>query len=61
MVVGAALYAEAYPFLKSTALGWKDFGKIGLPDALGLSPWVIVPAFWAAVLGLFVWFEKRWP
>ncbi len=59
MVVGAALYAELYPFFKSTVLAWKDFGKIGLPETLGLSPWVIVPVFWAAVIAVFVWFEKK--
>jgi uncharacterized protein len=33
MVLGAAIYAEIYPLLKSTILTWKDFGKIGLPGA----------------------------
>jgi uncharacterized membrane protein YedE/YeeE len=59
MVVGAAFYAELYPFLKSTVLDWKDFGKIGLPDALGVSPWVIVPIFWAGIITLFFWFERK--
>jgi len=59
MVAGAALYAELYPFFKSTVLAWKDFGKIGLPETLGLSPWVIVPVFWAAVIAVFIWFEKK--
>ena len=59
MVVGAALYAEIYPFLKSTVLTWKDFGKIGLPVALGISQWVIVPIFWVGVIALFFWFEKK--
>lgn len=59
MLIGAALYAEAYPSLKTTVLAWKDFGKIGLPDVLGVSPWVIIPLFWAGTIGLFVWFEKR--
>lgn len=59
MVVGAAFYAELYPFLKSTVLAWKDFGKIGLPEALGISQWVIVPIFWAGIIALFFWFEKK--
>ncbi|MBU0544822.1 MAG: YeeE/YedE family protein [Proteobacteria bacterium] len=59
MVVGAAFYAELYPFLKSTVLAWKDFGKIGLPEALGLSQWVIVPIFWVGIITLFFWFEKK--
>lgn len=59
MVAGAALYAELYPFFKSTVLAWKDFGKIGLPDALGVSPWVVIPCFWAVIISLFFWFEKK--
>jgi uncharacterized protein len=59
MVAGAALYAELYPFFKSTVIAWKDFGKIGLPEALGLSPWIIIPFFWAGTIFLFFWFEKK--
>jgi uncharacterized membrane protein YedE/YeeE len=59
MVIGAALYAELYPFFKSTVIAWKDFGKIGLPETLGVSPWVIIPFFWAGTIFLFLWFEKK--
>jgi uncharacterized membrane protein YedE/YeeE len=59
MVIGAALYAEIYPVLKTTVLAWKDFGKLGLPQALGVSPWVIIPIFWGAVIALFIGFEKH--
>jgi len=59
MVAGAALYAELYPVLKSTVLAWKDFGKIGLPEAMGISQWVIVPFFWVGIIALFFWFEKK--
>jgi uncharacterized membrane protein YedE/YeeE len=59
MVVGAAVYAELYPFFKSTVFTWKDFGKIGLPETLGISPWVIIPLFWAGTISLFLWFEKK--
>jgi len=59
MLVGAALYAELYPWLKSTVLAWKDFGKIGVAEVLGISPWLVIPVFWAGVIGLFVWFERK--
>lgn len=59
MILGAAVYAELYPFFKTTILAWKDFGKIGLPQTLNVSPWVIIPIFWAVVLALFGWFEKK--
>ncbi len=59
MVVGAALYAELYPLLKSTVLAWKDFGKISVAEVLGISPWLIIPVLWAGILGLFVGFERN--
>jgi len=59
MITGAAIYAELYPFFKSTVLAWKDFGKIGLPETLSVSPWVIIPIFWAGTISLFFWFEKK--
>jgi len=59
MVVGAAFYAELYPLFKTTVLTWKDFGKLGLPEALGVSQWAIVPIFWVGVIALFFWFEKK--
>ncbi len=59
MMAGGALYAELYPYFLTTVLAWKDFGKIGLPETLGLSHWIIVPVFWAGTVSLFVWFEKK--
>lgn len=59
MVAGAALYAELYPFFKTSVLEWKDFGKIGLPEALAVSPWIMIPLFWAGTVYLFFWFEKK--
>lgn len=59
MITGAAIYAELYPFVKSTILAWKDFGKIGLPEVIGISPWIIVPLFCFGMVVLFIWFEKK--
>jgi hypothetical protein len=59
MIAGAAVYAELYPSLQSTVLAWKDFGKIGLPAAVGISHWIVIPIFWVVVIALFYWFEKK--
>ena len=59
MLLGAALYAELYPFLQTSVLSWKDYGKISLADVLGVNPWVVVLLFWAGCLPLFAWFEKK--
>ncbi len=59
MITGAALYAELYPFIKRTVLAWRDYGKIGLAEALGISPWVVVVVCWGGALALFAGFEKK--
>jgi len=59
MLVGAGLYAEAYPFLKKTVLTWGDLGKLTLSQVLGVNHWVIIPIIVAGGLLLFRWFEKK--
>ena len=59
MLIGAAVYAQFYPLFKATVLSWADFGKISLPQALGVSPWVVAIGFTLISLGLFRLFEKK--
>ena len=59
MLAGAALYAEAYPALKGTVLTWGDFGKITIPQVLGLRHWILIPFFLVGGITLFWWFEKK--
>jgi len=59
MLVGAAIFAEVYPFLKTTILTWGNLGEITLPKVLGLSHWIIVSAMIVGALVLFWWFEKK--
>ncbi|MDD4273773.1 MAG: YeeE/YedE thiosulfate transporter family protein [Desulfobacter postgatei] len=59
MIAGAALYAELYPFFKSTVLAWKDFGKISTFELLNISPWLIIAVFWVGIIPMFAWFEKK--
>ena len=54
MLVGAAIYAEVYSFLKTNILTWGNFGKITLPQMLGLSHWVIIPVLLIGSLVLFL-------
>ena len=58
LIVGAALFAEAYPWLQKTVLTWGDLGKITLPGMLGLSPWLLIPIVGAGYIILLRWFEK---
>jgi hypothetical protein len=59
MLVGAAVYAEVYPMLTDNVLKWGDLGKITLPEVLGVSPWLLIPIFIAAFVGMFYVFEKK--
>jgi uncharacterized protein len=59
MIAGAAVYAELYPWMKSTVLAWKDYGKIDLPQVTGLTKWILIPLFWVGCLAMFAWFEKK--
>ena len=59
MLVGAGLYAEAYPAMKTSVLTWGSFGKITFSQVLGVSPWIVVPALVVIYLLLFAWFEKK--
>jgi hypothetical protein len=45
--------------MKATVLTWGDFGKITLPQILGVSHWFIIPLFIIGGLLLFRWFEKK--
>ncbi|MDX9746728.1 MAG: DUF6691 family protein [Syntrophales bacterium] len=58
MLLGAALFAESYSFLKSTVLTWGDLGKITIPEILGINHWIVIVVFIVAGLALFRWFEK---
>lgn len=59
MLVGAALYAESYPFIKQTVLTWGDLGKITIPQLLGINHWPVIALFIAAGILLLRWFEKK--
>ena len=59
MLAGAALYAEAYPYFKNTVLKWGDFGKISIPQILGIPHWIIIVVLVGASIFMFKWFEKK--
>ena len=59
MLVGAGIYAEAYPYLQKSVLTWGDYGKITIPQVLGVTPWAVIVPFLLLVLLLFVWLEKK--
>ena len=59
MLVGAGLYAEAYPYLQKTVLTWGDYGKITIPQVLGVNHWLVIVPFTLSTLLFFRWLEKK--
>ncbi|MBN2516078.1 MAG: YeeE/YedE family protein [Deltaproteobacteria bacterium] len=59
MMAGAALYAEAYPAMKSSILTWGNYGKITLSSILGWNHWVVIVVLSIIYVGLFYLFEKK--
>lgn len=59
MIAGAMLYAELYPLMKVTALKWGVFGKITLPQLLGVNHWLVIIPFVTGSIFLFRYLEKK--
>lgn len=59
MLTGAAVFAECYPVLKVSVLKWGDFGKITIPQVLGVNHWIVIIVFFLGGILMFRWFEKK--
>lgn len=59
MLLGAAVYAEVYPAMKSSVITWGTYGKTTIPEALGINHWIVVVGFVAIIIGLLKWIEKK--
>jgi len=59
MLLGGSIYALAYPFLKANVISLGNFGKITLPQVLGVNHWVVIVVFIAVIVLMFRFFEKK--
>ncbi len=59
MLVGAGLYAEAYPAMQKTVLTWGNYGRITIPQVLGVNHWLVIVPFVLLTVLLFRWLEKK--
>lgn len=59
MLGGGALYAVIYPFMKAQIISIGNYGKIGLPQSIGINHWIVVLALAALTFLLFRWFERK--
>jgi len=59
MLAGAALFAEAYPYLEKGFLKMGNLGPMTLPGVLGVGPWPVIAALAVIYILAFVFFEKK--
>jgi len=59
MLLGAALFAEAYPLIEKNLLAWGALGKITLPGVLHVNPWIVIPILAVVYIVVFIWFERK--
>ncbi len=59
MLAGGGLYAYAYPFFKANVIGIGNYGKITLPQVLGINHWIVIVLFVAFIVFAFRFFEKK--
>ena len=59
MLGGGVLYAVIYPFMKAQIISIGNYGKVGLPQAIGINHWIVVVALAALTFLLFRWFERK--
>jgi uncharacterized protein len=58
MITGAGIYVTAYDRLESVGLALGDYGKVTVPDALGVPPWLVIVAL-AFVVAITLWIIER--
>ena len=59
MLLGGGIYASAFPFMKAYVIPLGDYGKISLPQLIGINHWIVILIFAAVLIVLFRFFEKR--
>ncbi len=59
MLLGGAIYACLYPLAKKYLIPLGSFGRLTLPELLGVSPWLVIVVFAGLVCGICFLFE-RW-
>jgi hypothetical protein len=52
MLIGAGLFAEAYPKLRDSILHKGPFPAVTVPEFLRLPPWIVIVVLEIAMIGL---------
>jgi hypothetical protein len=58
ILLGAGIFASAYPRLKRAVLSKRDFGELTLPQLLKVNPWVVVIPVAVILVGILFLLER---
>jgi uncharacterized protein len=58
IIIGAGLYAHAFPYLSRTILPRGDFGTLTFPELFRVNPWVLIIPLASALVGVLYWLER---
>jgi len=47
-----------YPFIQDNLLKLGDYGKLTIPIALGVDPWIVIAPFAIVVIGILLWMDR---
>ena len=59
MLVGAAVFSRSYDWLMATVYTWGNYGKITLPEVMGISHWVVIAALAAVYVLILRLIERK--
>ena len=59
MLCGGAVYAVVYPFMKAHIINIGKYGKLSVPQLIGINHWIVIIAFAILTILLFWLFEKK--
>jgi len=57
IIIGAGLYAHAFPYLSRIILQRGDFGTLTFPELFRVNPWVVVVPLASVLIGALYWLE----
>jgi hypothetical protein len=58
ILIGAGLFAAAYPHLNRWVLRKGDFGDVTLPQLLKVNPWIVILPACTLIICLLFWIER---
>ena len=59
MLCGGAVYAVVYPFMKTHIISIGKYGKLSVPQLIGINHWIVIIVFAVLTILLFWLFEKK--